>query len=145
MAKYTVPGWKESTGISERQLLVPGDYHFQCIKAEVREPKNPQPRDDWYFQFAILDGPVQENGKKAKKFTKMFFIKKPEHPDFKPEQFSVDQMKSMAMAMGLSFKGEGVTPDAFLNGEFVGRVVRQPNYKDSEKIENEIAAYMPVK
>lgn len=143
--RVNVPGLKKSTGISERAPLVAGDYTLECVSCEVREPKNPQPRDDWFFKFKVLDGPMQANGKAAKTFTYWIFIKRPEHPEYDEEKtFSVDKLKSLITAAGVVFKGDDVNPDAFAGTRVVASIIQQPNFKDSSKIENEVTAWKSV-
>ena len=143
--RVTIPGLKKSTGMTEFAPLVNGDYTLECVTCEIREPKQPQPRDDWYFKFKVLDGPLQENGKTAKSFTRMIFIKRPEHPEYDPDKtYAVDELKSIIIAAGITIRGDDVNPESFVGTKVVATVIREPNFKDNSKIDNRVVAWKSV-
>jgi hypothetical protein len=127
MARVTVPGIKNSNGMKGFQPLVDGDYMVQCTAVTISPPKNNAPADVWCFVFNILEGPPQGNGKIAKglPYKEWITILKDIHPSYKAEwddpdsgkcQFSVDQLKSLCIAMGVAPKGDTLEPSAF-NGQ----------------------------
>lgn len=127
MAKVTVPGLKGSTGMKGFQPLVDGDYLLECQSVGINPPKNGAPADVWGFTFKVLEGPPQGDGKVAKglSYKEWVTILQDIHPSYKPEwddpssgksQFSVDQLKSMCIAMGVAPKGDTLDPAAF-NGQ----------------------------
>lgn len=140
--RVSVPGLKKSTGMSEFLPLVPGDYTLEVVSCEVKEPKQPQPRDDWHFKFKILEGPNQANGKPAKSYYHMIFIKRPEHPDYNEEKtFAIDELKSMIIAAGVSIKGDEVNPESFVSTKLVASITQEPDYADNTKIRNRVKAW----
>jgi len=140
--KVSVPGLKKSTGMIEFQPLVPGDYLLQIKSCEVKEPKDPQPRDDWHIKFDVLDGPNQANGKPAKSYYHMIFIKRPEHPNYDPEKtFAVDELKSIIMAAGVAIKGDEVNPDSFVGTKLVATITIEEDYSDKSKMRNRFKAW----
>ena len=142
MARYTVPGLKKSTGMTEFAPLVNGDYLLECVSCEVKEPKTPQPRDDWHFKFKVVDGPAQGNGKPAKSYYHMLFIKRPEHPSYDEEKtFAIDELKSMILAAGVAIKGDDVNPDSFVGTKMVATIVQEPDYQDASKLRNRVKAW----
>jgi len=121
---YNLPGLKASTGMKTFEPLVDGDYELECVKCEVKDPKNPSPTDVWTFTFNVAGGPAQADGKpaKGKRYMEFVNIMRPEHPSFRQEwldpksgqtQMGVDQLKSMMPAMGVTAKGDNLNPDAF--------------------------------
>ena len=142
MAKYTVPGLKKSTGLSEFKPLVPGEYTLECVSCEVKEPKNPQPRDDWNWKFKVLAGPVQENGKPAKSYSHWVFVKREDHPDFDPEKtFAADEIKSMAVAAGIAVRGDDLNPESFVGTKMRATITLEPDFRDPEKMQNRVRAW----
>ena len=140
--RVTIPGLKKSTGMSDFAPLVNGDYTLEVVTCEIRQPKQPQPRQDWYFKFKVLDGPAQANGKMAKSFVHMIFIKEPEHPDYDPDKtFAIDELKSMIIAGGVAIRGDDVNPEAFVGTKIVATIVQEPDYKDSSKIVNNVKGW----
>lgn len=116
MATYKVPGFKASNGVQSFKPLVDGEYTLECQGVEIKDPKNPAPLDVWAFTFKVLSGPPQEDGKpaKGKSYKEWVSIMREEHPQF--EEFGhigVDQLKSMAVAMGVQSKGDSLNPEAF--------------------------------
>ena len=148
MGKVVVPGIGASKGVQNNfEPLAEGKYVLKCTKCTVNPPKNPSPCDVWGFKFDVLEGPPQENGKPAKtrKYNMWVTIKHPEHPKYKAEwdvadsgdtQYSVDQLKSMMLAMGVkSTKGE-VNPESF-QGTTCGVTLKvQPKYNNPAENEN---------
>jgi len=124
MAKVTVPGIKTSTGMKSYQPLVDGEYLLQCNDVTINPPKNGAPADVWNFVFTVLEGPPQGAGKISKglSYREWVTILQDIHPSYKSEwddpvsgksQYSVDQLKSMCLAMGVAPKGDTLDPAAF--------------------------------
>jgi hypothetical protein len=156
MGKVTVPNIGTSKGIqSNFDPLAAGKYVLKCIKCSVNPPKNPSPCDVWGFKFDVLEGPPQENGKpgKGRKYNMWVTIKHPEHPRYKPEwddpesgetQFSVDQLKSMMIAMGVkAIKGD-VNPDSFAGTICSVELRVQPKYNNPAENENNPVNWAPA-
>ena len=125
MASYKVPGFKASTGIKEFTPLVDGDYELECVKCEVKDPKNPAPLDVWTFTFNVISGPPQTDGKPAKgrRYMEWVSVMQEEHPQF--EQYGyigVDQLKSMALASGVQGKGDAINPEAFAGTKMTAHI-----------------------
>ena len=134
---YKLPGFKASTGMKTFENLPDGDYELRCEKCEVKDPKKPSPTDVWTFTFTVLEGPPDVNGKptKSRKYTEFVNIMRPEHPKYNPEwddpastgktQMGIDQLKSMALAMGVTGKGDQLNPDAFAGTECKCHIIIQ--------------------
>lgn len=116
---YKIPGFKASTGMKAFEPLVDGDYVLKCTKVEVKPPKNPSPSDVWSFQFDVVSGPPQADGKPAKgrKYFEFVTIMHEEHPSYRPDQMGVDQLKSMALAMNVTTKGDSLNEESFVGQE----------------------------
>lgn len=125
MAGYKVPGFKASTGMKTFEPLVDGEYDLDCVSCEVKPPKNPSPTDVWTFAFIVKAGPPQADGSpaKGKRYMEFVNVMHPEHPSYKQEwndpksgqiQMGVDQLKSMALAMGVTTDKNGnLNPESF--------------------------------
>ena len=124
MGTYKLPGFKGSTGMREFTPYVDGDYELVCDSCEVKPPKNPSPTDVWTFSFTIKKGPPQADGSspKGKRYMEFVNVMQSDHPSYKPEwddpnsgktQMGIDQLKSMALAMGVTGKGDSLNPDSF--------------------------------
>lgn len=134
MARINVPGLKASSGMKEFAPLADGEYIVKCVKCEVRPPKDPAPLDVWNFEFVIMDGPVQPDGKPAKgrKAWHNINVLKSEHPSYKQEwddpksgqcQMAVDELKSMVVAGGIEIKKDDLNSDSFSGVEFATKMV----------------------
>lgn len=148
MAKVTVPGLKNSQGMKSFELLADGDYLLECSKCEIKAPKSdPEGRtaDVWNFAFNVLEGPPQKDGKLAKnrKHMEWVTILKDVHPSYKPSwddpesgesQFAVDQLKSMATAMGIAIRGDGIDPASFIGQRCRVHLSQVVDSKDASKM-----------
>lgn len=123
---YKVPGFKASTGMKSFEPLVDGEYELQVKTLEVKPPKKPSPTDVWTFEFNVLAGPPQADGKAAKgrRYMEFVSIMQEEHPSF-PEwgHIGVDQLKSMALALGVTGKGDQLNPEAFVGTQMKAHIV----------------------
>ena len=139
MAAFNVPGFKASKGQSGFTRLDAGSYDFKCLACTVKEDEK-SPTDIWTFKFEVLKGPPQADGSAAKGKIHYEFvrIKQEKHPDYDPlwddpasgkSQMGVDQMKSMALAMGVNGKGNSLNPDAFAGQTCGADLVHTPNKK----------------
>jgi len=138
MAKFNVPGLKSSQGMKGFPLLSAGEYKVICTKAEVMA-SDKEPADLWKFKWDILEGPPTADGKSAKgqKYASQVRILKEEHPMFEEQSnMGVDELKSMVLAMGVSFKGDDLGPDGFVGQAAYVTVVQTPSKTDPSKIFN---------
>lgn len=127
MPSFKVPGFKSSTGVKPFTLLVDGDYELECVKCEIKPPKNPAPLDVWTFTFNVLAGPPQADGSSAKgrRYMEWVSIFQEEHPSFTDYgHIGVDQLKSMALASGVQGKGDNVNPDSFAGTQMSAHIVQ---------------------
>lgn len=142
MASYKVPGFKASSGVKSFEPLVDGDYELECVKCEVKDPNNPAPLDVWTFTFNVLSGPPQTDGSPAKgrRYMEWVSIMQEEHPQFREYgHIGVDQLKSIALASGVTGKGDGVNPDAFA-GTKISAHIKLEVPKKGGKPRNSIAS-----
>lgn len=144
MPKVTVPGLKASTGLTEFKPLVPGRYRLKFTKVEVKPPKNPSPSDVYHLSFAVLDGPPQADGKKAKSFKHWITIKQEAHPDYKPEQYSIDELKTVITASGVALKGDSFDPDSFAGLEIEADIGVEAERDNPEKMRNKVYNWYPA-
>lgn len=144
MAAFDIPGFKASKGQSAFVPLVPGEYTFKCKDVTVGDdPK--QPATLVTFKFEVLSGPPQadKSAAKGKTHTEWVRILWNQHPNYNPEwddpesgktQMGVDQLKSMALAMGVNGKGNKVDFAAFLGQTCKAAIVLTPSKKDPSKM-----------
>lgn len=119
MAKVTVPGLKASTGMKPFEPLDSGRYKLKCMLTKIEPSKKGTPVDVWKFEFQVIKGPDQADGKSpnGKKYFHNISIFQEIHPDFGKYTFGVDELKSMCLAFGVVPKGDTLDPDAFLGLE----------------------------
>jgi hypothetical protein len=121
--KATIPGYKQSTGQVGFAVYAPGHYELETLKCTIRPPKNGGPEDDFVFSFKILSGPPMPSGRPSagKKFSKTFFIKRPDHPQYMKDKdgnaldsdSNVDELKSFNIAAGVVAKGDSFDTDTY--------------------------------
>ena len=133
MSKVSVPGLKASTGMKPFEPVSSGRYKLRCISCKIEPPANAAPSDVWKFQFEILDGPEQSDGKspKGRKYFDNCTIMHPEHPSFREDQMGVDQLKSICLAFGVAPKGDSLDPDSFLGLEGEADIVKRLEKNES--------------
>lgn len=144
MAKHNVPGLKASTGMKGFPTLPSGDYRLLCTKGEVKAPKNPEPVDVFTFTFDILDGPPMPDGKptKGQKYTARIRILQEEHPDYEEKaSWGVDELKSLILAAGVTFRGEDIDPAAFEGTTVIATIAMTPDKADPAKFWNNVRAW----
>ena len=133
--KYFVPGFSVSKGLKKYAKLSSGTYVLECTDCNVGEPKNLAPVDVWNFKFKILEGAPDAEGKSSvnRNVFHSLNILRPEHPKYKAEwddpksgatQFGVDELKSIALAMGVTANKKGEIEDE----AFVGLKVKARLY-----------------
>lgn len=134
MAKVTVPGLKNSTGMKPFEPLDSGRYSFKCMVCKIEPAKTGAPTDVWKFEFQVTKGPEQSSDNRSPKGKKFFSncnIMRPEHPDFEKYTFGVDELKSMCLAFGVTPKGDVLDPDAFLGLEGEADVIKKLEKNES--------------
>ena len=120
MAKVTVPGLKNSTGMKTFEPLVGGRYRLKVTEVSVNPPKNQSPSDVYKFTMQVMKGPDQSDGKNPKglRYFHNLTIMQEAHPSFEKYGFiGVDELKSMCLAFGVAPKGDSIDIDAFLGLE----------------------------
>lgn len=141
MAKFNVPGIKNSTGMKGFPVLPAGEYKLTCTKCEVLPPKNPAPVDVWTFMWDIIEGPPMADGKatKGQRYSSRIQILHENHPDYETRgEMGVDELKSLIMAAGVTFKGEDVNPDAFHGTTVFAKIVQTPSKTNPDQIFNNV-------
>lgn len=141
MPKVTVPGLKASSGLTEYQPLTMGRYRLRFKNVQVKPPKNPAPLDVWHFEFEVLSGPPQPNGKKPKSWKYWLTIKQENHPEYKPDQYAVDELKTMVVAAGVALKGDSLDPESFAGLEIEADIGQEADRNDQEKMRNKVYAW----
>ncbi len=146
MGKHNVPGIKQSGGMKGFPVLPAGEYKLLCTKADV-VGSDKEPADLWKFQWDILEGPPTDDGKasKGQKFATQVRILAEEHPDYdRLGSMGVDELKSMVLAAGVSFKGEEINEQSFVGQSVFAKVVQTPSKTDPEKIFNNVRAWKSI-
>lgn len=149
--KVNLPGWKKSKGTTGFVDLAEGEYDFNIVEAVVRDRKNNAPGFNVWVKLEVISGPPQKDGRAAKgmKANTFFDIKGAEDPKLGDtpveEQFALHDLKSLALAAGLEFKGDTVDFGAFAGQQVHAKVVHTPNKQDSSKFFVNFRDWAPIK
>ena len=133
MAKVTIPGLKNSTGMKPYEPLDSGRYGLKILGLKIEPAKSGAPTDVWKFEMLVTKGPNQTSDgrpSKGKKYFSYVNILRPEHPDFEKYKFGVDEIKSMCLAFGVVPKGDVVEPDAFIGLEGEADIVKKLEHNE---------------
>lgn len=127
MATVTVPGLKDSTGMKPFVNLDSGRYKFRCTGYSVK-PSDKSPADVHAFTFEVVEGPEQRDGKSSvgKRHMEWVTIMRKEHPNYRPDQFGVDTIKSMCLAFGIAPRGDDLNFETFVGLEADAQLYQQP-------------------
>lgn len=139
-ARVTVPGLKDSKGMSGFVVLPEGTHTVKCLTCKIKA-SDKSPADLWNFQFAVQDGECA-----GKRWSWRVTILQETHPKFDTVKMGIDELKSMCVAFGVVPKGDDLSPDAFadLAAQVRVGIKKGQDQQGNERDENKVYEWIAI-